>query len=102
MRNFLIAVLAMLALVAGMVGLTLTVQSAHAAGMPSPKVTACHAFAVWNYHRTMAHLDAMLTASERAPWNPLGNDAVVVYADVRSGDTLDLSADVKGLAADCR
>jgi hypothetical protein len=76
-------------------------QASPAVHSPSPAARACHAFTQWEHHRTTGRLDAMLTASERAPWDAIGADVVVVYTDVRDGDHLDLPADVKSLAQDC-
>lgn len=76
-------------------------QAAPTRHSPSPAAQTCRAFAQWNHHRTTANLDAMLTASERAPWANLGNDVDVVYADVRGGNHLDLAADVSGIRKDC-
>lgn len=63
----------------------------------------CAAFARWDRHRTAANLDAMLTASERAPWVFVGSDAAVVYVDVREGPAgqADLADDVANFRADC-
>jgi hypothetical protein len=75
---------------------------AHAAVVTSPKSATCAAFAVWNHHHTTANLNHLMTASEYAPWNPLGNDVVVVYSDMRTGNRTDLPGDVSGLASDCK
>lgn len=67
----------------------------------TPAARTCAAFRTWDHHRTTANLDALLTASETAPWVPLGADVVVVYTDVRGHDTYDLAADVKAIGQDC-
>ena len=98
MRKIVITAIAMLAVVAGMLSVTM-----HANAVTlSASARTCIAFAHWSHHHTNASLDAMLTASERAPWNNLGNDVDVVYADIRGGDRIDLSADASGIADDCK
>lgn len=59
----------------------------------SPAQRTCQAFKAWDHHRTVANLDRLMTASERAPWHNLGLDVSVVYFDVRDHDTVDLPND---------
>lgn len=70
-----------------------------AAVRATPAQRTCTAFAAWERHRTTSHLDAMLTASERAPWTPIGADAVVLYTDVRSGENT--AGDIAAMHGDC-
>lgn len=79
----------------------MALHNANAATLPA-KVRTCAAFNAWNHHRTVTNLNAMLTASESAPWNNLGNDVDVVYADVRGNDRIDLPMDARGIAIDCK
>jgi hypothetical protein len=67
----------------------------------TPAQKTCAAFRAWDKHRSTANLDAMMTASERAPWHSIGTDVNVVYTDVRAGYKLDLAADVAGVRQDC-
>jgi hypothetical protein len=63
---------------------------------------ACTAFARWDHARTMPNLFALLTASERAPWVPIGTDVIVLYTDWRNHNTFDRAADIGALGQDCR
>jgi hypothetical protein len=69
------------------------------ASTASATAKTCAAFARWDHHRTTANLNAMLTASELAPWVLVGTDAVVVYTDVRSKQNV--TDDVKSFRTDC-
>lgn len=84
------------------IAVAITVSSLLGTHPMSPAMRTCAAFRVWDEHRTAVHLDAMLTASEHAPWRNLGNDVDVVYADVRDGDRYDLPGDIAGIKTDCR
>jgi hypothetical protein len=68
----------------------------------TPAQRACTAFARWDHARTMPNLFALLTASERAPWVPVGTDVVVLYTDWRDHDTFDRADDIRALGQDCR
>lgn len=75
-------------------------QASPAALTPSQKT--CAAFWKWDHARTGASLNVMMTASETAPWQPLGLDVGVVYFDARGHNRTDLPGDVAGVASDCR
>lgn len=77
-----------------------TAGSASAAQTQAQK--ACTAFARWDHARTMPNLFALLTASERAPWVPVGTDVIVLYTDWRDHNTFDRAADIGALRQDCR
>lgn len=94
-----------IAAIGATVAIAATVATGHApahTAHPTPTQRTCADFRAWHAHKTTANLDAMLTASERAPWSNLGNDVNVVYADVRGHNTYDLAGDIAGIIADCK
>ncbi len=62
----------------------------------------CAAYAAWAKHPSTARLNAMLTDSENAPYKYIGEDAIGLYKDVRSGAAASYVAkDEKYFAEDC-
>lgn len=88
---------------AGVVGFTVLVVpvAAHAGTTVSPAQQTCAAYKAWLAHPSTARLNAMLTASENAPYKYVGEDAVGLYKDVRSGKTTYLAKDEAYFAKDC-
>lgn len=67
----------------------------------TPAARTCAAFKAWDHARTGANLNALMTASEAAPWALYGTDTVVLYTDVRDRDAIDTQSDIRDLRADC-
>jgi hypothetical protein len=78
------------------------VATTAASASESASESACRDFATWQAHPARAALDAMLTASEHAPWHYLGADVAALYGDTRGHAPAKYRAwDVRDLARDC-
>jgi hypothetical protein len=93
---------AALAVTALAMTLGLTSAASASAVHASPKAKACAAFSKWDHARTVPNLFALLTASESAPWVPVGTDVIVLYTDWRDHDTFDRADDIAALGRDCK
>jgi hypothetical protein len=99
-----LARLAATALLTATAAATLTAAPALASTAPlaPAAVKTCAAYRAWLAHPTTVRLNAMMNASEAAPWKYVGEDATGLYSDVRSqAKAKYIAADKKYFTEDC-